>query len=77
MKRSRRILALGGVVILAALYIVTLVFALMDTPWAGKCFVASAFATILIPLILWVYLWIAKVLDRNDDSPHDKAMPHK
>lgn len=68
MKRSRRIFALGGVVVLLALYIATLIFALLDTPWAGKCFIASAFATILIPIILWVYLWIAKVLDKKDEN---------
>lgn len=68
MKRFRRIFALGGVIVLLALYIATLVFALLGTPWAGKCFIASAFATILIPVILWVYLWIAKVLDRKNDN---------
>ena len=34
MEKKKRILALAGVVILLVLYLSTLVFALIDSPWA-------------------------------------------
>lgn len=68
MKNTRRIMAIIGIIILVALYLLTFIFALIDTPWASKLFTASAFATVLVPLILWIYLWIAKVLSKDSDE---------
>ena len=75
MKKLKRILALIGVILLAALYVSTLVFALMDSPAAGGMFRASVAATILVPVLLYAYIMIARLLKerRQDEDDHSDA----
>ena len=56
MNRLKRILALAGALLLACMYIATLVFALMDSPLASGLFRASVAATILVPVLLYGYI---------------------
>ena len=53
MKKAKRILALSGVVLLVALYVATLVFALLDSPNSFALFKASVYCTIVIPVIVY------------------------
>lgn len=53
MKKAKRILALSGVVLLVAMYVATLVFALMDSPNSFVLFKASVYCTIVIPVIVY------------------------
>ena len=82
MKKLKRILALIGVILLAALYVSTLVFALMDSPAAGGMFRASVAATILVPVLLYAYILVARLLkgrgsepdaENNSDTPTDTS----
>ena len=77
MKKIKRILALVGAALLACMYICTLVFALMDSPAATGFFRASVAATILIPVLLYAYILIARLLkgsgsDSVPDNDQDK-----
>ena len=58
--KSKRILALGAVIILISLYIASLVFALMDSPLAESLLLASLFCTIVIPAVLYGYAVVLK-----------------
>ena len=49
MSKTKRILALLGVILLAALYLSTLFFAIFDSPNTMWLFKASIAATILLP----------------------------
>lgn len=75
MKNTKRILAVFGVVLLAALYLATLIFALIDSPWAFECLKVSIGLTILIPVLLWIYLamfrYIKERRDANSDASKD------
>ena len=52
--KSKRILALTGAVILIALYVSSIIFALMDSPLAENLLLASLFCTIVIPAgVFW------------------------
>lgn len=66
MKKTKRILALAGAVLLACMYICTLVFALMDSPAAAGLLRASVAATILIPVLLYAYILVARLLKGSD-----------
>lgn len=55
---SRRIAALIGVALLAALYLVTLIVAIFDQDNSGSLFGACLAATVAIPLLLWIYIWL-------------------
>ena len=70
MKKAKRILALITVVILVALYAAALIFALIDSPWAFSIFKACIGMTVVLPCLLYIYLWIYKVLnkDQHNDS---------
>lgn len=65
MQKLKRIFALTGAVLLAALYVCTLVFALMKSEWADLMLKASIGATILIPVLLYGMILIARVLKKD------------
>lgn len=55
---SKRIVALIGVALLALLYIVTLVVAITDNSESGRWFMTCIFATVAVPMLIWIYTWI-------------------
>lgn len=77
MNRLKRILALAGALLLACMYIATLVFALMDSPLASGLFRASVAATILVPVLLYGYILVARLLGsrHDDDTSTDGTSP--
>lgn len=68
MKKMKRFLALITVVILVLLYAATLIFALIDSPWAFSMFKACIGMTVILPALLYIYFWIYKVLNKNSDD---------
>lgn len=74
--KSRRILALAGIIILAGLYITTLLLAVFGnentTPW----FMASICATIVVPILLWVYSWLYKMLKKDVSDAVSESNNH-
>lgn len=73
MKKTKRILALAGVFILIVLYLSTLIFALIDSPWAYDLFRFSVGCTIIFPILLYVMMLIARVLNKQDDSEKNSS----
>lgn len=55
---SRQVVALAGVILLAALYLVTLVVAIVDQDNSGRLFQACLVGTVSIPLLIWIYIWM-------------------
>ncbi len=53
----KRIGATVMIVILVALYIVTLVSACLSFPGWQRMFAASLVATIGLPILFWIYIW--------------------
>lgn len=72
MKKTKRILALAGVVLLAALYLATLIFALIDSPWAYDMFKLCVGFTIVLPVLLYAYTLMYRVLKNDGESENDK-----
>lgn len=69
MKKMKRILALVGAILLIGMYVCTLIFALIDSPAASGLFKASVAATILVPVLLYAYILVARLLDsKGTDS---------
>lgn len=56
----RRILAIIGLIIIAGLYAVTILCALIDSPLAKSCLMASLFCTIVVPAVIYGFLMITK-----------------
>lgn len=55
---SRQIVALVGVILLVLLYIVTLIVAIVDKTASARWFWICLFATIAVPLLIWIYTWL-------------------
>lgn len=55
---SKQVVAIIGVLLLIALYIVTLAAAFLDASASGTLFSLCLYATVTIPLIIWVYTWM-------------------
>lgn len=55
---SKQIVAIAGVVLLALLYVVTLIVAIFDNSQSGKWFMICIFATVAVPMLLWIYTWM-------------------
>lgn len=55
---SKQIVAIIGVVLLAAMYVITLIAAIFDNPNSMLLFRACLIGTFTIPLLIWVYIWM-------------------
>lgn len=56
--KKQRIAALCGIILLAGLYIFTLITAIFDFDGTGALLKASLFATVAIPILIWLYIWM-------------------
>lgn len=66
MKKLKRILAGTAVVLLAAMYLCTLIFALTDNPNTMGFFKASIALTILIPVLSYAGILMYRLLHRSE-----------
>ena len=66
MKKTKRILAIIGVVLLVALYGSTLVFAIFDRTKSLGFLKASIACTILLPVLLYAYTLIYKLINKKN-----------
>ena len=55
---SKQIVAIIAIVLLVAMYLLTLIAALFDNANTMFLFRASLIATFTIPLLTWVYIWM-------------------
>lgn len=65
MKKVKRLLAIIGILLLVSMYILTLVLALTDDPNTMNAFRASIYCTVLVPVLIWAYTFIYKLLKNN------------
>lgn len=79
MKKTKRILALIGVILLVGMYVSTLIFALMKHENAANMLMASIVCTVIVPVLLYAYTLMYRVLDhrdrKDDRKDHDPHPP--
>nr|MBQ8252210.1 hypothetical protein [Lachnospiraceae bacterium] len=64
--KKQRIAALVGIIFLVALYILTLISAIFRFPGSQKLFFICLFATIAVPILIWLYVWLyGKLTDKK------------
>lgn len=71
MNRIKQLFAIILIILLISLYVITLVFAIMDNTSTMSMFAASVLATIIIPVLLWAYTFIYKLVNKKSDSEND------
>ena len=72
MKKAKQILAIIGIVVIVLLYISTLVFAALGEHYTNWL-MASVAATIMVPVLIWVYGFIYKILKRHGEELAEEA----
>ena len=66
MKKFRQILAILGIILLAGMYIATIVCALSASENFMNMLMASIYATIVIPMLIWAITFIYKLAKKED-----------
>lgn len=80
MKKAKQIFALLGVILLLVLYGSTIYFALTDNSNSMRAFEASVVATILIPVLLWAYTFVYRMVKghpENNITSEDTTIKNK
>lgn len=72
MKKVKQILAIIGIVFLVLLYLSTLICAIIDRTETMRLFQASVMATVIIPVLLWAYSFIYKLIKKNAKGQMDE-----
>ncbi len=68
----KRIAALLCVILLLSLYVVTFIVACLDLGDSGRLFAGCLLATIAVPILLWIYIWLYGVYrDRHNMASPD------
>ena len=68
MKKTKRILAVLGIILLITMYASTLIFALIDHSASLGLLKASISCTIFVPVLLYAYTLFYRLLHRNDED---------
>ncbi len=77
-KKSKQIAAWICIILLVLLYIVTFIAAIMDSSESGVLFRTCLMATIVLPILLWIYIWIyGKMKDKHTIASLDIMQTEK
>ena len=68
-QKLKRILALTAVVIILLLYAATFVLSLLPGDQAKDLLMVSIVATVVIPVLLYIYLWLFKGDGKDQNDP--------
>ncbi|MBS6397312.1 MAG: hypothetical protein KH452_09210 [Clostridiales bacterium] len=71
-QKLKRFLALSGVAVIVLLYLTTFLLSLFQNEKTGELLMLSIVATVVIPVLLYIYLWLLRVFATPKDTPvHD------
>lgn len=68
MNKIKRISAIIGIVLIASMYIISLISAIFASKSAPGLFLASIFSTIAIPIMIYGFITIYKFVHKSDKS---------
>lgn len=69
----KRIAAILGIVLLAGIYLLSLIFALIDHPMKSSMMYASLYATVVIPALIYAFMLIGRLLHKDDSDDEENA----
>lgn len=61
----KRLFAILGILLLLGMYVMTLVFILIESDWAMTAFKASILCTIAIPCLLYAMILVYRLLNKK------------
>lgn len=72
MKKTQRILAIIGIVLLVGLYLLTLLFAILGKDFFPM-FMASLFSSFVLPVLIWLYGFLYKMRKKRNSPDFDSS----
>jgi uncharacterized BrkB/YihY/UPF0761 family membrane protein len=66
MNKVKRTAALIGAILIASMYLISLIAAFFATEQFPGFFLASIFSTIVIPIMIYIYITVYKYVHKND-----------
>lgn len=73
MNRIRKILAWAGIILLAALYLTTFFLGIFGSPRTTDLLKACVVLTVVVPVLLYAMMMLAKILRRDAQGPSGEA----
>ncbi len=73
-KKIKQILAIIGIVIILGLYITTFILAICGNENTHGLFMASIFATVMIPVIIYIIQWLYKLVKKQAQENRTKDL---
>ena len=70
MKKIQQILAILGIILLVGLYLLTLILAILGKNFFPM-FMSALFASMALPILLWLYGFIYKWVKKNSQKDKD------
>lgn len=69
---SKQVVAMAGVILLVAIYIITLLVAIFNPGESGNYFQICLVSTIAVPILIWIYVWMyGKLTNRHTFADPD------
>ena len=69
----KQVAAMICVVLLVGMYVATLIVALLDFPGWDRLFQACLVATIGLPILLWIYIWLyQQIRERKEEKEENQ-----
>lgn len=68
MKKTKRILALIGAILLLLMYVATFIVTILDHTSDMRYWKAAMVATVIIPVLIWAYSFVYKLIKGSDDD---------
>lgn len=68
MKKTKRILALVGAILLVSIYVLTLVGAVTHSKYSDALFKASLYSTFVVPVMLYGYILVYRLVKKHSPS---------
>ena len=77
MKKVKQILAMIGVIVLVGLYVATIVCAVSASENFMNMLMASIYASVVMPVLIWAYSFIYKLIKKNSEDKKDEDSSSK
>ena len=68
MKKTKRILALIGAILLLLMYVAAFIVTIFDHTADMRYWKAAIVATVIIPVLIWAYSFVYKLIKGSDDD---------
>lgn len=72
---SKQVVAIIGIILLVLMYIMALIAAIVDSSASGRLFWSCLYATVVIPILIWIYTWMYGKLTRKHTFADFDAFP--